>query len=440
MTGTSECVANGTKPPGTPCATDRVCSSSGSCDICNDGDTCIPNNKCHKGVLSCASGAQVCTDTGMSATNGTNCGTKLFCYNGMCSPCDDGATCTPSNACKNGANVCTTGQQVCTETGNKSPGTPCGLDQTCTNGRLTAAATCNASGQCPTPATTNCPSGVCNAQGTDCLVCTCPNGCCNSSAQCVAYADQANDRCGVGGVMCAACSSDKKCSKTSSGCIAKTWCDNQTVPSGVSAADFQCVDFDTGALPSAWSLRQAAGGTGSVMPIQASSAPNSFYSKELDENNGANSAGTLTWNAIGSGSVTKITMALDIYRVAFDGLPLYEGGHVDEACVSIGMVKACLYYQGADGFGLAYQTATGRFDCGSVGDLNPSAWNHVEISISSSGPVELKRTNVDLICNNDGTSTFPSSAVGIATVGVEGVGPVKNLDAYYDNVVVTVRR
>ena len=34
----------------------------------------------------------------------------------------------------------------------------------------------------------------------------------------------------------------------------------------------------------------------------------------------------------------------------------------------------------------------------------------------------------------------PQSTVGIATVGVEGVGPVKNLDAYFDNVLVSVRQ
>ncbi|HMI86060.1 MAG TPA: hypothetical protein VK550_18315 [Polyangiaceae bacterium] len=439
MTGSQVCVANANKAPGTSCGMDKVCTSTGGCDVCIDGDMCTPSNKCHAGKLDCASGAPVCTDTGMSLANGTNCGTKLFCWNGSCDACNDGATCPPSNVCKNGAYSCATGQQVCTETTNKTPGMPCGAAQTCTNGQLTAAATCNANGACSTPPPTSCASGVCNTQGTDCLVCTCPTGCCNTLAQCIPYSGQTNDTCGASGAMCAACGATKKCN-ASGGCIDKTWCDSQSVPSGVNPADFQCVDFDNGSLPGAWSLKQAAAGAGSVSPIQAFSLPNSFYSKELDENLGANSAGTLTWTAVGSTPVTKVQMALEIYRVAFDGLPIYEGGRVDEACVSIGMVKACLYYQGVDGFGLAYQTSTGRVDCGSIGDLIPDAWNHVEMAISNSGPVELHRAGFDLICNNDGTSTFPSSAVGIVTVGVEGVGPVKNLDAYFDSVVVSVRR
>ena len=63
----------------------------------------------------------------------------------------------------------------------------------------------------------------------------------------------------------------------------------------------------------------------------------------------------------------------------------------------------------------------------------------MELSISSTGPVELRRpsNNITITC---GTSAYPSSTVGIAAVGVEGVGPVKNLDAYFDNVVVSIRR
>ena len=74
--------------------------------------------------------------------------------------------------------------------------------------------------------------------------------------------------------MCMSCGAGKKCNG-SGGCINKTWCDDQAVPSGVNATDFQCVDFDSGSLPTAWSLKQAASGTGTVSPIQASSAPNS---------------------------------------------------------------------------------------------------------------------------------------------------------------------
>src|SRR4030095_685388 len=89
--------------------------------------------------------------------------------------------CLPMNPCKNGTTVCTSGSSMCMETTNKSAGTPCGGMQSCTNGVLTLPSMCNANGMC-VAATMPCPSGTCNAGGTDCATCptgqtNCPTGC-----------------------------------------------------------------------------------------------------------------------------------------------------------------------------------------------------------------------------------------------------------------------
>ena len=236
------------------------------------------------------------------------------------------------------------------------------------------------------------------------------------------------------------CGTTSKCDG-SGGCINKTWCDSQTIPSGVNVADYQCVDFDRGTLPSAWTLKQVAGGMGAISSMQASSAPNSFYSLQVENGQGSGSAAALTWNGAGSAAVKSVTLGLDIWRVSVKGVPIYNGGWIDEFCVAIGSARACFNYEGINGFGVAYSSGGPRLSCGGTMDLYPNRWNHMELQISSTGPVELRGVDgAFLICNNDGTTVFPSSVVGSAAVGLESVGSAAQLDAYVDNVVLTVRR
>jgi hypothetical protein len=91
-------------------------------------------------------------------------------------------------------------------------GTSCGPAQSCAGGVRVAAATCNASGQCPTPAMTSCPSG-CNAGGTDCLTCgagqaPCAGVCCAAGQGCcqnVCVRLDTTSNCGSCGKTCVAC-------------------------------------------------------------------------------------------------------------------------------------------------------------------------------------------------------------------------------------------
>ena len=240
-TGSQVCVANGNKAPGAECEPGKVCTSAGVCDVCNNGGPCTPSsNVCHKGTLSCATGTGVCVDSGLPQDNGSNCGTSSVCYNGMCGLCRQGDPCTSTTSpCKNAAYVCSTGQQVCTDTTNKAPNTPCGAGQSCVNGRTTAAAVCNASGQCPTPQVTVCGTGFCDSAGTNCLDCgaqmACAGVCCSSGQGCCNNACTSlngNDNCGVCGNKC---TDGKSCSGTQC-----AWPDGHVCASATDCASGVC--------------------------------------------------------------------------------------------------------------------------------------------------------------------------------------------------------
>jgi hypothetical protein len=211
----------------------------------------------------------------------------------------------------------------------------------------------------------------------------------------------------------------------------------QTVPSGVDLADYQCVDFDTGVLPSAWTLTQAAGGTGAISTAQASSTTDSFYSTSFPD---ADTAGTLTWSHAGTTPVTSVDLAVDVYRPSVSGDPGAWSGYIEEVCTAIGNARACLYYQGSTGFGVAYWNGTNRVSCGSVMDLQPGVWIRVELQIQSNGLIDMwfngaLKTN----CNSSGIA-FPSSTSGSTTIGLARIGMALSRDMYFDNAVVSMYR
>ncbi len=154
-TGSSQCVANGTKPVGTSCGTNMVCNSSGSCVSCVAGVSCQPNNVCQTGATSCSTGASQCVANGNQPA-GMSCGTNMVCNSsGNCIACASGGSCVPSSTpCKTGVYSCSTGAQVCQADGGNQPiGTSCGTGKICDG-----SGTCNAC-----PAATVC--GTCSSWG-----------------------------------------------------------------------------------------------------------------------------------------------------------------------------------------------------------------------------------------------------------------------------------
>ncbi|HMR77277.1 MAG TPA: hypothetical protein PKD61_19340, partial [Polyangiaceae bacterium] len=121
--GSPVCVESGNVGNGTSCGPNSVCNN-GSCGSCTSGTTCSPSSPCKNGATSCSSGSSVCNETTNKA-NGTPCGTGKVCNGGNCASCSSGGSCQPANECKTGSYSCATGTQVCGETGNKANGTTC---------------------------------------------------------------------------------------------------------------------------------------------------------------------------------------------------------------------------------------------------------------------------------------------------------------------------
>jgi sugar lactone lactonase YvrE len=122
---------------GQPCGANQVCSA-GACVACTSGGTCTPAAAlCHKGAVQCSTGAPVCNDTGMNATDGSSCGTNLFCNAGACVACPQGNACTPTNVCHAGHIVCGSGSAVCVD-----DGTPANDNGACGSGQFCQAGSC----------------------------------------------------------------------------------------------------------------------------------------------------------------------------------------------------------------------------------------------------------------------------------------------------------
>lgn len=176
-TGSAVCLDTGNKPAGTFCDTakTKVCNSAGACVACVEASDCEPANKCHKGTLSCSSGAPVCVDTGQNSPAGETCGTDLVCNGaGACIACDEGAEC-PTTTCKVGRIACATGAPVCVDsTTNKAAGTACGSGN----------ASCVASGSAMT---CTCKAGYSGTGATcaDINECATNNGGCDRAVTCM---------------------------------------------------------------------------------------------------------------------------------------------------------------------------------------------------------------------------------------------------------------
>ena len=157
-----QCTVLGPMPTGTACE-GGVCFS-GACVPCNPGADCTDAGTCLQMAIVCSTGQPVCTVTG-NVTNGTSCGTNMYCGNGVCSACTNGAPCAPTaNPCHVGSAACADGGITCNDLGTfVNNGTSCGANMVCDNGACNACTTgtpCNPPGNTCQTGTTQCTTGV----------------------------------------------------------------------------------------------------------------------------------------------------------------------------------------------------------------------------------------------------------------------------------------
>jgi hypothetical protein len=141
-TGLPVCTVGANLPNGTSCGMNLYCNE-GMCAACTNGAKCVPAaNPCNNGTVSCQNGALTCTDAGTHAPDGTACGTDKVCNKGVCSACAAGMQCNPSgNLCQLGTTSCDTGTSVCANPANVTDGTPCGTNKVCNAGTCVMCAT-----------------------------------------------------------------------------------------------------------------------------------------------------------------------------------------------------------------------------------------------------------------------------------------------------------
>ena len=231
-TGTAQCVANGTKTPGTSCGTSKVCDGSGSCVACTTGTACTTNAcEIQSTGVSCSTGQSQCFVTGHK-TVGTNCGSGVVCDgSGSCVACTTGTACT-TNSCEIQSTgvSCSTGTSQCFATGHKSIGTSCG-----------SGVVCDGSGSCVGCTTgTACTTNPCETQSTG-VSCT------TGQSQCFATGHKPQgSSCGGAGVVCNSSGSCVACT-TGTACAGTNPCQTQTTAISCSSGASQC--FVTGNQP-----------------------------------------------------------------------------------------------------------------------------------------------------------------------------------------------
>ncbi|HZS39530.1 MAG TPA: kelch repeat-containing protein [Polyangia bacterium] len=146
----------------TTCSSDANCSSGNYCvtNACTpklaNGGACTQARQCSSGF--CVDG--VCCN---SACNGQCQACNLPANSGVCSPVT-GAPVAPRGACAGDGSACNGSCDGANVSSCSYPNAATGCRAaTCSNGVATAAASCNGSGSCPAPVTTNCGAYVCGA-------------------------------------------------------------------------------------------------------------------------------------------------------------------------------------------------------------------------------------------------------------------------------------
>jgi hypothetical protein len=228
-----------------------------------------------------------------------------------------------------------------------------------------------------------------------------------------------------------------------------TWCTQQTMPAGVAATDYACVDFDDGKVPSGggWTSVIANGGTSAVATQRASSLPDGWQTS-VGTSDGSKAA--LAWHAAGAQPIASVTVAADISPIASQGVSPAWTGSVSLLCIAFGSGHACLQYtMGQDtGFATGYTGyyLTMEYDGGGAtfneyqvyGTLQPNLWTRVQMQITASS----KQIQVTLpgVTNAAVAGQFdPDTAVDV-TVGPETSGATSGWGGYLDNIVIEVER
>jgi hypothetical protein len=302
--------------------------------------------------------------------------------------------------------------------------------------------------------------GGCGSGQTQCngICCAAGQGCCSN--QCAPL--DTPEHCG----SCTnVCDNGQTCN-ASKMCETPTWCKTQTIPSGVAATDYQCLDFDTGNFPPVgWTQNVMAPGMLSKTGTRFFSSPSALHTTFPLEP-GVQGTSRLEWTTTASGSPVA---SIAVSSMVNPTLPEFELGwtrSVEILCVAFGtdFSQACLLYTYENPL-MPWQANpyTGLYihlqyritdyavvnDCPVAGSFATNVWSNIELRVpTSTGHVEAVVNGILSTCNNTAPNSagIPATTVPLVFVGSHldsrgaPMAPPSAWATAFDNVTVVVRR
>jgi hypothetical protein len=246
--------------------------------------------------------------------------------------------------------------------------------------------------------------------------------------------------CGANGNPCGMCSVAQDC--TNGACINTTWCNSQTRPAGVAAADYQCVDFDTNTnIPAGWTATVGTGSSLTVSTEARNSTPNALKGfVDIDE------GAYISWGNSGS-NVSSVSIAADIQPIDSGSFPGEWTGSLDYLCAQVGPVKVCLSYNPNDVspnpsnvMRINYTDGLTSHTCPLGGTLAFSEWTRVTLTVTNTGSATVT-SDTPLLNGSCQLTQTPLGSAATFRAGVDVTASIgSSATGYIDNVVAWIKR
>lgn len=224
-----------------------------------------------------------------------------------------------------------------------------------------------------------------------------------------------------------------------------TWCDEQTPPSGVSASDFACADFDSG-FPEGWTVSDADGRL-SLTEAVAKSAPTSLnlLAPALVD---ASNVSTLSWTSVGAAPVTLASISVSVNPMAQGGAIMAYDTFIEIVCLDGGDGRACVNYtEGATvdfapytGFFLKWTVASGAPVLAEfpIGQATNNLWTDISLSMQPDGEIVASVGSESVTVPNQGVP--PTTSITAVVGGDSRYGDSGPYNLRMDDVLVIVTR
>lgn len=214
-----------------------------------------------------------------------------------------------------------------------------------------------------------------------------------------------------------------------------SWCEQRTLPEGISAEDHSCVDFDEG-MPASWESSSAAGSSRSE--TRSASPSWSWYSRVAA---GADQ-GTVSWTSPPGTAATAATVS---WQFNTDGLPGPVADFtVSLACIEFGLATVCLESNGINSIEASYIYSGAGFRAGNCTlseGIIMEDWQELRLSLTAQGGAIQVHRDGALISDGCAIGTNLNSVPSVEFhVGSSEPSVSMSYAAYFDNVQAWIER